>query len=813
MRGPPRPNWPQPNSRGSATSRKRRYTKAELKLHTLRVLEFDKVRERLAERTSFTLSREMALALSPSSSHGEVARLLRESGDAMRLLEARPQVGIERATDVRHLVQTAALGGQLSGADLVQIADTMGAIRSIAAAMLRNADLAPSLAAIARGLADFRDIESALRGALSLQGEVLDAASEALGRIRREEREAGERLQARLKDFAASAEGRRVLQEPFITTRSDRFVLAVKAEHRGQMQGLVHDVSSSGATVFMEPLEIVEMGNRWRELKLAERREVQRVLLELSALAGTRNAAAQESVERLGELDLALAKARYGRTLGAAAPELAATGRRTMLSLVNARHPLLGTNVVPISLALDDTTRAMVISGPNTGGKTVALKTIGLLAAMVQAGMPIPAEAHSRVTVFDAIYADIGDEQSIEQSLSTFSSHMTTIVEVLEDATGQSLVLLDELGAGTDPQEGSAVATAVLTDLVRRDAATVVTTHHGALKTFAHGTSGVQNASVEFDPKTLAPTYRLTLGLPGRSNALAIAQQLGLPERILADAKAAMGTQAAEVDTLLADIQRQREMAEEERAEAEQERRKLEEERVALQTQAQAFAEERRQSTLAERLDVQVQAEEMKSRLRQASRRLNALAGDKGRVEIAAVTKDVQAVRTRLEEGPWKVAASPKARERLQPGDVVRVEGLSPTAEVLQPPDKREMVEVQAGGMRLRLHRDRIQGKEKRPAASKSGHVSVVREGPSRAAVTDELWVHGMRAQEAAAEVEDYIEQAALAGHQRVRIVHGKGKGVLRTVIQQALKKHSLVSSYHEGMPEEGGEGVTIAQL
>ena len=777
------------------------------------MLEFDRVRERLAEHTSFTLSRELALALTPSISHAEVTRLLRESGDAMRLLEARPQVGIERATDVRHLVQTAALGGQLTGADLIQIAGALGAIHGIAGALLRNADLAPSLAAIARGLGEFRDIESALRTSLSPQGDVLDAASDVLGRIRREEREAGERLQGRLKDFASSAEGRRVLQEPFITTRDDRYVLAVKAEHRGQVPGLVHDVSSSGATVFMEPLEVVEMGNAWRELKLAEQREVQRVLRELSALAGSRNEAVQESVERLGHLDLALAKGRYGRALRAATPQLAAAGGRVTLSLVNARHPLLGAKVVPISLALDATMRALVISGPNTGGKTVALKCIGLLAAMAQAGMPIPAEAHSRLSVFDSIYADIGDEQSIEQSLSTFSSHMSTIVEVLEDATGQSLVLLDELGAGTDPQEGSAVATAVLAELVRRDTATVVTTHHGALKTFAHGTPGVQNASVEFDPKTLVPTYRLTIGLPGRSNALAIAQHLGLPPHILADAKAALGTQAEEVDTLLADIQRQREMAEEERAEAEGARRKLEEEREALERQAQAFAEERRRSSLAERLDVQVQAEEMKSRLRQASRRLNRLVGEKGRDELAAVTKDVETMRKQLEQGPWKVTAPPKSREALAAGDMVRVEGLSPAAEVVQAPDAREMLQVQAGAMRMRLHRDRVQGKEKKPARSKAGQVAVMRQGPARPAVTGELSVHGMRAQEALAAVEDYIEQAALAGHQRVRIVHGKGKGVLRSAIQQALKKHSLVSRYHEGMPEEGGQGVTIAEL
>jgi len=756
----------------------------------------------------------MALALEPAYGAAEVARLRDEAREALRLLELRPGLSPADAQDVRQLARTAALGGQLTGPDLIAIAKTLAVVQSFKANLTRLADALPVLASVAAGLADVRDLEASIRAKLSPQGDVLDSASELLARLRLEERAAHERLLARLKEFIASADGRRVLQEPFITTRDDRYVLAVKAEHRGQVQGLIHDLSSSGATVFMEPLAAVELGNAWRELSLAERREVERILRELAAVTGERAEAIEESIDRLARIDLALAKARMGRALDGAVAEIIEPGPPAV-RLRDARHPLLPGRAVPISVEIGRDFRALVISGPNTGGKTVALKTVGLLALMAQAGIPIPAEAGSALQSFDGIYADIGDEQSIEQSLSTFSAHLRTIVDVLACATARSLVLLDELGAGTDPQEGSAVAKAILSELVRRGAATVVTTHHGEIKAFAQSAPGVANASVEFDAETLAPTYRLVVGLPGRSNALAIAERLGLPPGVLEEARASLGSGAAQVEAMLSDIEEQRRKAQAERAAAETARQEIEQVRAGLEQRLRALEAERQGATQIYQVEVQVMAEELKSRLRHARRRLNALVGERGQQELTEIAAEVDAVRAALERAPWQTdgPAEPGSAEPVLPGDLIRVEGVGQPAEVLSGPDERGRVQVQAGPVRLEVHRSRIRGKEPRPAPAPKPGVVVAKGAAARAAVGTEFWVHGMRAQQAVEAVDEYLEKAALADHHRVRIIHGKGRGVLRSAIQRALGDHPLVGLFHDAPPDEGGEGVTIVEL
>ena len=712
-------------------------------------------------------------------------------------------------------MQSAALGGGLTGEDLLTVGRTLAVFHSVTANLSRLAEAMPALAGVAAGIGEFREVEAAIQRTVNRSGEVVDQASLLLARLRSDERAAHDRLQDRLNEIITSPEGRRVLQEPFITTRGDRFVLAVKADHRGQLQGLIHDVSSTGATVFMEPLAIVELGNAWRELKLAEEREVERVLRDLSALVGKQAEAMQESLDRLAHIDLALAKARLARELRGEVPEtLEPAGEEPIdvLQLKEARHPLLTGDVVPISMELGAAFRSLVISGPNTGGKTVALKTIGLLALMNQAGIPIPAAGGSALAVFDGVYADIGDEQSIEQSLSTFSGHMSAIVEILKTATPRSLVLLDELGAGTDPQEGAAVARAVLSHLTRRGVATIVTTHHSELKAFAHSAPGVENANVEFDPESLAPTFRLAVGLPGRSNALAIAQSLGLPPEVLAEARGALGKGLAEVETLLEEIQGQRRRIDEELAEVEQMRRELEEAHALLEAKDQALEEKRRRSVVEYRVRVQVMAEEMKSRLRQAARRLNRLVGENGRGELSRLTEEVESIRKELREGEWATVATPEQSEPLHAGDIVRVEGVEPAAQVLSAPNAHGEVEVQAGKMRLRVPR----GQVRRAGGAKieRGPLVVVSKGVSeRAKVGDQYWVHGMRAQQAVEAVDEYIEKAVIAGHHRVRIIHGKGRGILRTAIQHSLDSNPLVGEFHDAGPDEGGEGVTIAEI
>ncbi|MBI3744156.1 MAG: Smr/MutS family protein [Chloroflexi bacterium] len=736
-------------------TRQQQKRRDDLRRRALRTLEFDKVRDRLADCTECSLGHEYALALEPAYSVPEVTRRRDETREALRLLDLRPSLSFADATDVRQLVRTSAIGGALSGLDLVALARTLGAVHSVRANLTRLSYELPTLAGVAQGLGEFRDLEAAIKRTVNPKGEVLDGASPLLTRLRAEARAAEERLTARLKDIIASEAGRRVLQEPFIAVRDDRYVLAVKAEHRGQVQGIIHDVSSSGATVFMEPLATVEMGNAYRELRLGEKREVERILREVAADVGAQSRAIQESIERLARLDLIVAKARLGRRrkaipaaiidMGSVEPvekakQPAESRKRSPAVILNdARHPLLTGDPVPMTLRLGDQHQALVVSGPNTGGKTVALKTTGLLALMAQAGIPIPADERSALQVFDGVYADIGDEQSIEQSLSTFSGHLSNIVEILSVATGRSLVLLDELGAGTDPQEGAAVAKAILSELVNRGTTTIVTTHHSEIKAFAHSADGVQNASVEFNSATLAPTYRLIVGLPGRSNALAIAERLGLPADVLTRARQNLGAGAVEVERLLGEIQEQRRKAEADR-----------------------------------------------------------------------VIAEVEAIRKKLERSPWQ---TPRDRRlspaKFQAGEMVKVEGITPSAEIITAPDERGIVQLQAGSMRLQVHQSMVLGKDKTQRPSERPKIVV----PKAATVGDEFWVHGMRAQQAVDAVSEYIEKAALAGHARVRIIHGKGRGVLRSAIHRALGDHPLVGTFRDADDSEGGHGVTIVEL
>lgn len=798
-------------------TRKKRVPRSQLKRRAIQTLEFDKIRVRLAQTTSFSVSRHLAEVLEPSYFPTEVTQLQSQTRDAYRVLELRPNLAFDGATDIRHMAHAGQLGGQITGLELLQAADTFAVIHSARVNLMRIAEEAPSLANVAAGLADFKELTKTIRDTLTRSGDVVDHASDLLAQLRNEERQTQDRIQIRLEEIIASTEGQRVLQEGFVTTRGDRFVLAVKAEHRGQFKGLIHDISSTGASVFMEPLEIVEMGNAWRELKVAAAREADRILLNLTAMLGAREEAIVDSIERLGTLDLALAKGRLGQQMYAIPPDVISdsvhrNGEVQSIRLVDARHPTLGHDAVPMSLEMGLKYLGLVISGPNTGGKTVALKTVGLLALMAQAGLAIPASKGSSFKIFDGVYADIGDEQSIEQSLSTFSAHMTTIVDILKVATSESLVLLDEVGAGTDPQEGTALAKAILSSLVDRGATTLVTTHHSELKGFANVANGFENANVEFDPVTLEPTFRLVIGVPGRSNALNVAERLGIPADVLETAKSSVGQSLAEVELLLEDIQRQRSIAEKERTSAETKRREIETAQVHLQKQIESLEDEHRQALLEQRVEAQVMIEAMKSRLRHTGRRAKSLVGEKGRTELAHLSTEVSKLKKLLENGPWKDTSPTSRMIALEPGDHVRIRGLKPVAEVVSQ-QENDRVQVQAGSLRMEVPLDLIEAKVKTREPEQLPRYTVDEGVKRRARVGDELWVHGMRAQQAVEAVDEYIEKAVLAGHRRVRIIHGKGRGILREAIHHALDSHPLVGMFSDSDPEEGGMGVTIAEL
>jgi DNA mismatch repair protein MutS2 len=681
--------------------------------------------------------------------------------------------------------------------------------------------LYPHLAMRAALMQEMPVIVDSIARSINDRGEVADSASDALTRIRHDLTTLRARLMDKLQRFITSPSNAKIVQEPIITQRDGRYVIPVRAESKGRLPGIVHDTSASGATLFIEPLAVVEMGNRVRELEREEAREIERILRELTALVAAYADSIDVTVEVLAELDLAFAKARYSEEIRGIEPRFAspapAAGKTKSaaqdrgLSLVNARHPLLDPNtVVPISVSLGSEFSILVITGPNTGGKTVTLKTVGLLGLMAQSGMHIPVEEGSRLPVYDGIYADIGDEQSIEQSLSTFSSHLKNLVEILREADAASLVLLDELGAGTDPVEGSALARAVLMNLLESQIPALVATHYAELKAFAHSTPGVQNASMEFDLDTLSPTYRLTIGLPGRSNAFAIASRLGLDRNIIERARSALSRGDVELETMLGQIRTAQQEAASARAHADIARRDAE--LLAAQARRKVAEAEKSRAEILEQAHADAQAEiqlarEELERLRQEWR-------------AVSLTRDfVENEETKLNALADQLPAAPKPVTppalvsrpgEIEVGDQVWVARLGKAGRVAS--IDSDGAEVQVGNFRVRLKPDELGEKVAAPPARQeppASHITL----PEVESPGVEVSLRGMRADDALDKLEKYLDRAYLAGLPYVRIVHGKGTGTLRKLARDLLREHPLVAEVREAAPHEGGEGVTIAKL
>jgi DNA mismatch repair protein MutS2 len=661
----------------------------------------------------------------------------------------------------------------------------------------------------------------AISRVFSERGEVLDTASEKLASLRRELKVAYDHLISKLERFINDPHTASLLQEPIYTQRNGRYVLPLRAENKSKLKGLTQDQSSSGSTLFIEPLAVVELNNHWHELELSEQEEVRRILAELSALVGTHTPQLQAVLRSLSALDLAFACAKYAEDLRASEPILlpfpSDEKETSILHLINARHPLLDpASVVPIDVALEKGTHALVITGPNTGGKTVTLKTVGLLALMAQSGLHIPAQSGSQCSLFRDIYADIGDEQSIEQSLSTFSSHITNIVSILKRLHRSTLVLLDELGAGTDPQEGSALARAILSYLLARKVPCLIATHYPELKAFAHSTPGAMNASVEFDLKSLKPTYHLIMGLPGRSNALAIAQRLGLSEEIIQDARELIDPADLHAEDLLDEIHSQRDAARHDRAltkadleEAEDLRTELEERLEKIEQERQLILEKARQEAEKELEQIQHELEETRAKMR----------------DMRKTTESIKPIKEKIEQIKEKINAPV---ERLQPsglvtqeprplrvGDRVHLHSLKVDGEVTSL--NSDEVEVLVGKMRIKVSPDDIQRSRAvadLPAKNirENASIKLPNAGlfPSPGA---EVHLRGMRVEAAIEKLERYLDAAYAAGLPYVRVVHGKGTGTLRQVARQILSSSPLVKNWEIALDNEGGEGVTVAHL
>jgi DNA mismatch repair protein MutS2 len=656
------------------------------------------------------------------------------------------------------------------------------------------------------------------------QGGVRDEASPALARIRREVDLAHERIQTKLENIIQSSKNTSYLQEAIITRREGRYVIPVKTQFKDKLPGVVHDRSASGVTLFIEPLSAVDLNNAWRELQLEEEEEVRRILAALSHMVGESAEDIGKTVEALAELDVAFAKARYAEAIDASRPELVPFADRSdehpgsTVHLLGARHPLLDPEeVVAIDVDLDEQTHVLVITGPNTGGKTVSLKTMGLLTLMGQTGLHIPAESGSRLSPFEGVYADIGDEQSIEQNLSTFSSHMTNIISFLDQADSRSLVLLDELGAGTDPAEGSALARALLEHFRRRASTTFVATHYPELKTYAQLTPGVRNASVEFDPETLSPTYRLTIGLPGRSNALTIARRLNMPKTIIEEAREMVSPEDLRTQDMLDDIHRLRmEMAEERavahaaRTEAKKAARELRKRLATIEEEREEILREARQEVEEAVETLQTEIRRLRSRLRAAGASVEAVSAVEE--ELKSLESEIPKVEPR--ESPTAPQVSEAIEEEgiarpIREGDTVWVRPLNSKGEVLKVEDGD--AEVQVGRARTHVSLSALELRKAEKSEPVPEGVQVTTAAPTSPGRSIDL--RGATVNESLDQLDRYLDQAMRAGLPEARIIHGKGTGTLRRAVRDFLGDHPLVRDYEGGDYREGGEGVTVARI
>jgi DNA mismatch repair protein MutS2 len=792
---------------------------------TLQTLEFPKILERLARYCAFPASVEKARQLLPTNDIEEARARQAATREAYRLLATHSDLTIGGARDVRTAVDLANHGGILLTNDLLDIKSTLIAARNLARLFERLGGQFPILSEIALRLPPPLGLIDSITRTISERGEILDTASEKLGNIRRDLRIVHERLLTKMQRMVGDPKNSPFLQEALITQRDGRYVLPLRAEFKGRIRSIVHDQSASGATLFVEPLAVVELNNEYRELQLAERDEERRILTDLSHQVGIHADEILQTVDTIAELDLAFAKSKYADDLHATEPALLPMRPArdshhpgSTIRLYQARHPLLDPqNVVAVDVELDLQTYAIVITGPNTGGKTVTLKTVGLLALMAQAGLHIPANSGSEISAFDNIYADIGDEQSIEQSLSTFSGHITNIIRILQQADRRSLIILDELGAGTDPQEGAALARALLTHLLDRGITTLVTTHHPELKAYAHTTPGVVNASVEFDLETLRPTYHLTIGLPGRSNALAIAQRLGMPAEIIASARTELSPTDLRAEDLLDEIHRQRDLSRQARLSAEQARDQAEKLRLELTDRLEKIEDERRQVLERARSEAGEEIQLLQNELRELRRLLARARQPLDALQV--VEQKVAALEESVEmpvERQVPSLGDSILNRPIRLGDKVRLRTLNTQGVVTSIGE--EEAEIQVGVLRVRTRLSDV-----RPLAESD---QAARPEPSpamdypKASTTDlpaspgfELDLRGRRADDALEALERYLDSAYLAGLPFVRIIHGKGTGKLRQAVRQALQDHPQVGSFEAGGDKEGGEGVTVAKL
>ncbi len=781
-------------------------------------LELPAILEQLAQRAVSDSAKERALALAPSTDAAEVKKRLSETSAARSMMVTRGSPSFSGVKDVRASLQRADMGGVLNIRELTEIAGVLSAARLARSYASGDARGEKScIDYLFNSLQANRFLEDKISSSIAGEDELADAASSELASIRRLIRAASARVREALQKIISSPSYAKALQDPIITTRSERYVVPVKAEFKSAVPGLVHDVSSSGATLFIEPMAAVKANNELRELRAREKAEIERILAELSADCAEHAEDISRDFGILVQLDLIFAKAKLSYALDAVEPELS----EREIRLRRARHPLLPRDTaVPIDLALGGDYDTLVITGPNTGGKTVTLKTIGLFCVMAACGLHIPAADGSAVPVLSAVLADIGDEQSIEQSLSTFSSHMTNIVRILEECGDNTLILFDELGAGTDPTEGAALAIAVIEYARANGALIAATTHYAELKVYATSAKGVMNASCEFDVATLRPTYRLLVGIPGKSNAFAISQRLGLPEETIADARSRVGVESASFEATIEKLEQVRQALERDR---EEEQRKLRE------------AEENRKESAKLRVELTLRLEKAELKARRDAERIIAEARETAEAAFAEIDEmrsrlndeedhrsanEARAeLRRKLNEAEEKFTERPAMPEEkrgpLRPaeaGDTVEILSMGGVKATVTEIGRDGTLVLQAGSMRMSARQDEVRVTE--PQKKKAAARPAAGAAPLRAApVPAELDLRGMETLEAVPVLERYIDSAVMGKLHTVTIIHGKGTGALRQAVQLALKRNRAVKSFRLGRYGEGETGVTVVEL
>ena len=799
-----------------------------LRKEALDLLDYSAVREAVASRTMFLPARELARSMEPAYDELEVAMVQQETADGLRLLDNAGDIDLKTSEDVSDVVARAALEGVLTGLDLLAVAGLLGVLHRARSSLLRARSSAPLLAGIADGIPELRDVQRRIESCIGVRGEVLDGATPSLGLLRRQVRGAYDDVAAALEGVIKAESGRDALQDQVISMRSDRLVVQVKVEQRHRVPGVVHGASNTGATLFVEPFATVDLGNAWRELALEEERETERVLSELSAIVGAVADDITRGAELTARVDLILARARYSASLdGVAVESPRSTDREdagevgARVRLLQARHPLLGAEAVPINLRIGPGWSVLVITGPNTGGKTAAMKTVGFLALMHQSGLHVPADEGSALPVFDGIYADVGDQQSIQESVSTFGSHMRNVIRILSQATPASLVLLDELGTSTDPEEGSALAKAILGNLASRGVATVATTHHRSVAAHAEAASGMSNASVDLDAGSLRPTYHLTLGIPGRSYAMSMAEQMGVPEEIMKEARSLLEPQHLRFEDWLNELQGQRRALQESLEAADRAEAGAEAARREAEEQLRDLTERREEVVQGMRAEMAAQYDEVRKKLRRAEAALSWRSPPGAAPDLGGATEDavrdageeLESVRSEVQDIDRRARAerSGVRRDPLAVGDLVDVRGLNVTGTVRSLPETGDEAEVLIGSVRLRLAMSRLMRVEVSEDVEPESAEIAYDLGPAMATV--ELDLRGMGAEDALIRVEEFLDRALRDGLSSVRIIHGKGTGALRQAVRELLEHHPLARSFGPETPDRGGNGATAVEL